>query len=122
MREIKFRIWDEINKSMVYLDEDNFEKNDFFVANREGRLMQSLGLVDIEGKEIYEGDFVSVYNTYKENYYKGRIKYIESRLEYAIESTSLSTHKRWINYELLVIGNIYETPGLLVAKTKGNEV
>lgn len=120
MRELKFRIWDENDKKMLYLNEENFDKEAFWAANREGRLMQSTGLVDIEGGEIYDGDYVRVYDTYKETFYKGKIKFVESRLEFAIESSGLSTHKRWINYELLIIGNSFENPGLLVAK--GNEV
>lgn len=120
MRELKFRIWDEKTQKMLYLDENNFDKDLFLKANREGRLMLSTGLVDIEDREIYDGDYVKVYDTYKETYYKGKIKFIESRLEFAIESSALSTHKRWINYDLLVIGNSFEQPGLLV--TKGNEV
>lgn len=120
MRELKFRIWDDFAKKMLYLTQENFDADLFWQANREGRLMLSTGLVDIEDKEIYDGDYVRVYDTYKETYYKGKIKYIESRLEFAIESSALSTHKRWINYDLLVIGNSFENPGLLV--TKGNEV
>lgn len=120
MRELKFRIWDEKTKKMLYLNDENFDEEVFLAANREGRLMLSTGLVDIEGREIYDGDYVRVYDTYKETYYKGQITYIESRLEFAIESSGLSTHKRWINYELLLIGNSFEQPGLLVAK--GNEV
>ncbi len=117
MREIKFRIWDKDKNIMRYLDSDPFDSTDFIKANKDGRLMIDTGIKDIEGRLIYEGDYVSVYNTYKEAYYKGKIKYISSRCEFAIESSSLTTHKRWINYELKVLGNIFENPGFLVSET-----
>lgn len=116
MREKKFRIWDDEKEKMVYPDKETFDMEKFLISNSEGRLMIDTGLKDIDGNPVFEGDYVSVYNTYKEAYYKGVIKYISPRCEFVIESNSLTTHKRWINYEIKVIGNVFENPGFLVSK------
>lgn len=116
MREIKFRFWDENDKKMVFVGEDFKDFAAFAEANSKGNLMINTGIKDIKGRLIFDGDYVSVYNTYKEAYYKGKIKYIPSRCEFVIESSSLTTHKRWINYEMEVMGNIYENAGYLVAE------
>jgi uncharacterized phage protein (TIGR01671 family) len=68
-REIKFRAWDKIDKIMrqvtcynlydeyVRLDEDN-SGNSITRKIDDVILMQFTGLLDKNGKEIYEGDIV----------------------------------------------------------------
>ncbi len=121
MKEIKFRIWDDKNKKMLYLDEDKISMEDFIKANKEERLMIATGLKDINGNRIFEGDFVDLYNTYKEEYFKGRIKYIGSSAEFVLESADITRHKRWINYEMKVVGNVFENAGYLVKSEEKQE-
>lgn len=69
-REIKFRAWDENNKTMVYSDDGNqdykwFTDNDgcMICENTEkvlDNIMQYVGLKDKNGENIYEGDIVLV--------------------------------------------------------------
>jgi uncharacterized phage protein (TIGR01671 family) len=61
MREIKFRAWDEKQKRMVY----DFETVPYFASRvitiyDAPKCMQFTGLKDVDGKEIYEGDIISV--------------------------------------------------------------
>lgn len=108
MREIKFRIWDDKNARMIYLEREQVSMEYFLEANRDGRLMVNTGMRDVYDVEIYEGDFIDLYNTYKEEYFKGKVKYIESAAEFVLESEQLTRHKRWINYDMKVVGNSFE--------------
>ncbi len=121
MRKIKFRIWDEKEKKMLYLDEDSVSMEEFMLANSEGRLMIDSGLKDISGKRIFEGDYIDLYNTYKEENFKGEVKYIEPAAEFVLESADITRHKRWINYEMKVVGNVFENAGYLVLSESNKE-
>lgn len=125
MRALKFRAWDEKNKHMVYSTDEpvgdgesslnylftQFDDNTFgFIPEGEGaRLptMQFTGLLDKNGKEIYEGDIVEYENG---NAGYGRPRHeeiskdvIPSIMEYETFSDMAAM---WKYGE--VIGNIYE--------------
>lgn len=67
-REIKFRIWNDYDKKMIYWNEllKNNLANIFTIPSYDKWLMQYTGLHDKNGKEIYEGDIVQQFNV-KEN-------------------------------------------------------
>lgn len=123
MREIKFRAWDEKNKKMVYRTDEPVEENDSllnylftqfeddtfgFIPEGEGdRLptMQFTGLHDKQGKEIWEGDIVQIYD----KKYMGKANVVFAHGVYRVY------FDRWFvisvdvgGGQLEVIGNIYE--------------
>ena len=73
-------------------------------------LMQFTGLEDIDKIEIYEGDIVSVYSAYDEHRFKGVVGFSDA--SFMIKNDAC-TYYRWMDYEVEVLGNIYENSELL---------
>jgi len=117
MRDLKFRAWDKELRVM---------KNDFFIHSDGGcfecekpeseiehtenlELMQSTGLKDKNGVDIFEGDVLHqldpvIYNPFAVEYSDQSARFIAggSLSKIAIEKN-----------ELVIIGNIHENPELL---------
>lgn len=112
MREFKFRAWHtELGMSDVFGIETDLE------ALPEA-IMQFTGLVDKNGKEIYEGDIVHLFG--KRHYegvdYNGCIQFLDGGFcvtdgykEWGLRRYDLSR----CDLEIEVIGNIYENLELL---------
>ena len=59
MREIKFRSWDDEQKYMAYQGTPDLETIQSFMFHfGDKELMQFTGYKDINGKDIYDGDFL----------------------------------------------------------------
>lgn len=121
MREIKFRAWDKTEKKMIFHENTCGGLRDFFdkmhlINDGYGRmnLMQHTGLLDKNGKEIYEGDIVKWLNQMqsKEDYAKNPYK--QKVVKWGKESCSFNISTIDNDYE--VIGNIYENPELVNAQ------
>ena len=128
MREYKFRAWDKRKEKFrddVYIDSDGnlyeFSKktgygtaisylNDEYID-----VTQYTGLVDINGKEIYEGDIVK--NTTQQSYLGQtyEVTWNENWACYQLMDNGLTSNiplsQDFMSYE--VIGNIYENPELI---------
>ncbi len=116
----KFRAWDKRKLKMFevsYIDFDtkliglNIDLEIIIFDFEDIILMQSTGLVDKNGKEIFEGDILGT----KDGFLNGVVEY---RTDLGMWTNSLV---RYNNFERLcsiasdrkIIGNIYENPELL---------
>ncbi len=122
MRQLKFRAWDKLSKEMH--DSFHIEANGCvifhteFEGDVEGHLvqldvMQFTGLLDRNGKEIYEGDIVHAEGYQPRNY---AIEFIEGGFCGTYPSTLPIDMNHWYpstGCKVEVIGNIYENPELL---------
>ena len=124
MREIKFRVWDDYNKTMSYVGQIEWKDGilQHVLRNRYNEytlsdiskpiLMQYTGLKDKNGKEIYEGDILvtglCVHNCIV-IFERGsfNLQTIEKDTQY-LNNTFWNKSK-----ENEIIGNIYENHKLL---------
>ena len=113
MREIKFRIFNKRRKKMIYDTEmamRNMIDNDFVSEDEHRYLMQYTGLKDKNGREIYEGDIIRIYNDEidEEDSWIGEVSYHIGGFFSGDEDLLGNVH-----FRAKVIGNIYENPELL---------
>ena len=122
MREIKFRAWLKEHKTMVNVAEIDIDHQliyhygfDDFEGNFENfnsiELLQYTGLKDMRGKEIYEGDIVTLHNgKYKVIFNTEEARFVlrDDEFELEIPFTNNNNNKR-----MEVVGNIYENSELI---------
>ncbi len=121
MREIKFRAYIRRLKWMVQVERICFDIGTVEVDLTDGNgdtaeyyfgeieLMQFTGLKDKNGIEIYEGDVVEA-TRYDGLAVTGVVDFRDCSF---VISTGYQTIYTWIDYQIEVIGNIYENPELL---------
>ena len=118
----KFRAYDKTDKKMYLVDEINFNRGEFesigdgitFLRRADKvELMQSTGLHDKNGKEVFVGDIIKCtrgcpHEVYLEKEYGG--KYIGGMP--AVYLKGLLEGYAWTGDEK-IIGNVYQNPELL---------
>ena len=128
---LKFKAWDKKRKRLAKVIAINLYLKqvvlkDITVPFEDAEIIESTGLKDKNGVEIYEGDILlSTASENQEDWKKWRVHYADGRflIDYKqipkdkrkrknLELEDLCEDNVWI-YGLEVIGNIYENPELL---------
>ena len=121
----RFRAWLKEDKEMVDVEEIHFYKGEFdFIGDaitwmcksNDCVLMQSTGLRDKNGKEIFEGDILKVINlsswlevvSFNEN----KAMFVSKETKREVEETPLYDLFNTDIFEVEIIGNIHTTPEL----------
>jgi len=114
MNNLKFRAWAVASKKMFYPDsEDGWELvNGVLNPLPNTILMQSTGLFDKNGKEIYEGDILGKEPIKEKAIWEVVYNYNGFYLKRYIPNT-IDLEMYGIRNDLEIIGNIYENKELL---------
>ncbi len=116
MRQIKFRAWDKIAKMFCQVKWATDIDNSGVLYPVETKpktdivLTQFTGLLDKNGKEIYEGDIVE---KKLGEYCKEVVEYGGIQTDYESGGYCYGVHLEWSVKDYEVIGNIYENPELI---------
>ena len=121
----RFRVWLPDLDQMLRVKALVFEKDktrcvcgysfDFYLEDENATIMQSTGLFDKNGQEIFEGDVVRVLNSlYTVFYDNERASYRLKPHDERWNVDYMSNFSSEENFE--VVGNIYENPELMEEK------
>lgn len=126
----KFRAWLKNDKEMIEADEIHWDRGELdFIGDAitfmrkadEIELMQSTGLFDKNGKEIFEGDVISTYTdnlVIKRDNLLGFYVELDEKRNYFAETVDieyLDLFAKDFGVAVEVVSNIYENPELLEA-------
>lgn len=123
----RFRAWDKEFKEMVQVDALVFDEQIIKVTYKNGNvvkedlknyvLMQSTGLRDKSGKEIFEGDILKVTNlaSWLEvvSFNEKKAMFVSKETKREVEETPLYDLFNTDIFEVEIIGNIHTNPELL---------
>lgn len=114
MRDIKFRSWNVVDKTMynsIYNCKDSFEMQ--LKHPQIYKIMQYTGLKDVNGIEIYEGDIVErrFMNLIDGAEFVGVVKYYDGAFN--VDNNREAYPLFHEIDEIEILGNIYEDSGLL---------
>lgn len=125
----RFRAWDKKFKEMVQVDALVFEEQIIKATYKNGNvvkedlknyvLMQSTGLRDKNGKEIFEGDILKVTNLsswLEVVSFNNKAMFVSKEVKRKVEETPLYDLFNTDIFEVEIIGNIHTNPELAEVK------
>jgi len=121
MEEYKFRVWDYKEKRYYFYDNifdverpytetSTFPQYESYPEYHEVSVEQYIGRKDINDKNVYKNDIVKITDCKTGTEYIGVVKFGDC--SFYID-TGYSSHYRWVDYEIEVLGNIREDKELI---------
>lgn len=123
MRELKFKVWDKVKQNIYKLQAISFDTQGLtpFAISLPGRswepvgkfeLLQWTGLLDANGIEVYEGDFIKI----TANLYQ--VTWNETTAGFVLLDLEDSSHQSISDVALgNVVGNIFQNPEISLRKS-----
>ena len=123
MREILFRGKDPVSGEWYYGyyvkrndgDRGSLILEDYYLESyeivKQETVGQYTGVKDKRGVKIFEDDIVKVYDVYCNETVVGVVEFCDG--SFRICDTDFTSYYRWMDYEVEVIGNIYDNPELM---------
>lgn len=117
-RELKFRVWNSKTKKFEFFELHNVTVSDNLLCQHKYPVQQFTGILDEDGKEIYEGDLVEIIygeNLIAEVHYQANMSCIRLKcndgqsypfVAYRFDETNKPIGV--VNVAKKVIGNIFE--------------
>ena len=116
----RIKLWDK--EKGIMLPSAPLWKCDFYNPDiSKYILLFSTGLKDENGKYIFGGDILTLYDSFSLTAYE--VRWSTGRFELHTEDDGYgnpNTEEIWGSYQMRIIGNIYETPKLLNRSSSGN--
>lgn len=123
----KFRVWDKTTETMHYNAEETYngifgkpkiEHTSFsgLLNDIQYIIMQGIGLKDVSGQLIYEGDVV-LFGPNPDDI--AVIEWNKDECKFVVDEifdNTISDFSNWFGEDLEIIGNIYENPDLIGGK------
>lgn len=128
---IRFRAWLKKDKEMIMVDDMVWNSGNFeYIGDgityqylpHEIELMQSTGLTDINGKEIFEGDILKVTDEHSwlevVSFSEEKAMFISKEIKRKTDIPESPLYDLFNTdiFKIEIIGNIYENPELLEVK------
>jgi len=118
MRKTKFRAWDKDGKEMFRVVMIAWKPDGSSILSGRGgsigskyvKIMQSTGLKDCRGKEIFEGDILEEEPGYRFSVVWDK-EYAKFKLQWLTKAVQYPEWNR--GREMIIVGNIYQHPELL---------
>lgn len=112
------RAWDDVEQVMRYAEiPEQFDDAILFrfshFETNSPIYMRSTGFIDTNGKQVYEGDIVIV-NEKRTGMKHVNVGYVSFQDASFVIKNRLSTMYRWLDYDVEIIGNLYENTEFII--------